>query len=130
MMRRLLLGAAAAVGAQPPCEGTLCFLRPRLYLWTMMASTPSTLTLVRHWVRHYAALGFDPAHMHAVVDDSPGVDALRRALHDLGVSVDDADVGYSSSERTRRLNDWLAALPVDAWAAAPDVDEFSSSAPS
>jgi len=122
MPRGALLLLLAASAAERDCRGELCGLRP--YLWTMMASTPTTLTLSDHFVDHYAALGVDPARMRAVVDDGPAADALRASLARRGVSVAAAAARYSSATRTALLNDWLRTLPGDAWALAPDVDEF------
>ena len=122
MPRGALLLLLAASAAERDCRGELCGLRP--YLWTMMAATPTTLTLSDHFVDHYAALGVDPARMRAVVDDGPAADALRASLARRGVSVAAAAARYSSATRTALLNDWLRTLPGDAWALAPDVDEF------
>ena len=117
----------ALFGAAADCEAPLAFLAPRLHLISF--ATGDDLLMVRHFVSHYSRLGVTPGHMRFFVfgsgSGSGGGEAVVRYLHAHGaVQSRLMTTRYNDTYKLSLINSLLRALPEDAWAATPDVDEL------
>ena len=127
--------------SQPQSRGCnpLHAIRDVLHVSSFLASSVDAALLLGHWLSHYIyGLGVVPSHLHLIVlrNSSSSSDAtghaavlsqLRRHAIDPESQVRVLDnVVYTDKLKLDVVNDWLHALPLDAWALFADSDEFFS----